>query len=370
VAIVAIVAGLGGVLADPSRNVLFAVLLFGLVAMLLAVLVVHRLITGQLREALASAEAQFAAQARNRQVDLTERAQLEAQLIQAQKMAAIGQLASGLAHDFNNTLMVAGGYADLLNAEAASSNLRVYSEAIARGVERGTELTRQLLAFARPADSAIQSVDVRLVVTGIVPLIRRLLGPEIKLGVEIPERPMVARVDACQLEHALINLSINARDAMPAGGAITVLVSGGRQRPAYATGARVSSRGPSGTALLAVAAGRPDSSVEITVRDSGSGIPSEHLDRIFEPFFTTKGEGHGSGLGLAMVSRFAAHAGGEVTVESALGIGTTVAIRLPSSEALVPPSRRIGEQPQLSDHDGPQSTRTGRGNPLAAGSRS
>jgi signal transduction histidine kinase len=238
-------------------------------------------------------------------------------------------------------------------------------------MERGTELTRQLLAFARPTDSAIQPVDVRHVVTGIVPLIRRLLGSKIEVGVEIPERPMIARLDACQLEHALINLAINARDAMPVGGRLTVVVNVGRPQTSNATGSRVSSRGafdadtPTGT----VAAAPTEEFVEIAVRDSGCGIPTEHLDRIFEPFFTTKREGHGSGLGLAMVSRFATHAGGDVTVESAPGVGTTVAIRLPRTEPAERPLPRIARQPRLPEHGGPRPGRSERADRLAASAR-
>lgn len=369
--VVAIVAGLGGILAEPSRNLVFNILPLGVVAMLVAVLAVHRRDTGRLRKALAAADAELAAQARSRQVDLTERANLETQLIQAQKMEAIGQLASGLAHDFNNTLMVAGGYADLLNAESASPNLHAYSEAIARVMERGTELTRQLLAFARPTDSAVQSVDVRPVVTGIIPLIRRLLGPEIDVGVEVAERPMIARLDACQLEHALINLSINARDAMPAGGRVTVVVDASRSRSRDATGSRVSSRGKSAGDIAPeiVAATRPEEFVEIAVRDSGAGIPTEHLDRIFEPFFTTKRDGHGSGLGLAMVSRFATQAGGEVAVESASGAGTTIAIRLPRAAAVEVSSPGIGRLPPLPDQGGPRTGRGGLADRLASAPR-
>jgi len=335
------------------------------------VLAVHRRVTGRLREALATAESEVAAQARSRHADRTERVQLEAQLLQAQKMEAIGQLASGLAHDFNNTLMVAGGYADLLNAEATSPHLRAYSEAIAGVMERGTDLTRQLLAFARPTESTIGPVDVRPVVTGLVPLIRRLLGSAIEVRVEVPERPTIVRLDACQLEQALINLAINAHDAMPLGGCLTVVVNAGRSQAGDPARSRVSSRGAfDGTIATGTgSAARPEEFVEIAVRDTGSGIPAEHLGRIFEPFFTTKREGRGSGLGLAMVSRFAARAGGDVTVESAPGAGTTVAIRLPRTEAAERLSPRTARQPRLPGTAGSQPERSGRPDRLAANSR-
>jgi signal transduction histidine kinase len=305
---------------------------------LMAGLVVHRRVTRRLRDALGAAQAELAAQVLSRRAAETERTHLQAQLLQAQKMEAIGQLASGLAHDFNNTLMAIDGYAGLINAEAVSPNLRAYAEGVAKGVERGTEITRQLLALARPTDSAVGHVDIRPVVTGIVPLIRRVLGSGIVIGLDVPDRPIIARIDACQLEHALINLSINARDAMPGGGRMAVSVAAAQDF------------------------------VEIKVRDTGSGIRAEHLDRIFEPFFTTKSDGRGSGLGLAMVSRFAAQAGGEVTVESAPGVGTTVAIRLPRAELAERRSPRIGRQSHA-DHGAHLSRRTRPLDRLAAGSR-
>ena len=237
--VVAIGAGLVVILADPSRNLVVSVLALGVVATLVAVLAVHRRVTRGLREALAAAEAEVATQTRIGRASQVERAQLEGQLLQAQKMEVIGQVASGLAHDFNNTLMVAGGYADLLNAEAATPNLRAYAEAITQGMERGTELTRQLLEFARPTASTIQPTDVRPVVSGLVPLIRRLLGSRIKVEVEIPEQPTIVQFDPCQLEQALINLAINARDAMPVGGRLTVVVNAGRSEFGDATRSRV-----------------------------------------------------------------------------------------------------------------------------------
>jgi signal transduction histidine kinase len=164
-------------------------------------------------------------------------------------------------------------------------------------------------------------VDIRAVISGLVPLLRQLLGPETEIAVDMPERPMIVHLDSGQLEQALINLAVNARDAMPKGGQLTFAVRSGRRSLAD----------PARTAMLG------DAFVELEVRDSGSGIPYELQDRIFEPFFTTKGVGRGSGLGLAMVSGFAARAGGEVSVESEPGKGTTFAIRLP--EARLPETR-------------------------------
>jgi PAS domain S-box-containing protein len=240
-------------------------------------------------------------------VDVTERVQLEAQLLQAQKMEAIGLLASGLAHDFNNTLTVAGGFAELIKAESTDPQVRTDAEAIVEVVEKSRELTRRLLAVGRTSDAPPCPVDVRDVIVDLAPLLRQTIGSIVEVELELPDRPMVARIDAGQLEQALINLAVNARDAMPDGGQLTISV---REVPAAA---------------------RADDQpfVEVVVRDSGTGIPAAVLDKIFEPFFTTKADGKGSGLGLSMVSGFAARAGGEVTVDSVLGRGTAVAIRLP-----------------------------------------
>jgi len=273
-------------------------------------------------------------------VDVTERVQLEAQLLQAQKMSAIGLLASGLAHDFNNTLTAAGGFAALIEEATDDPTIRSDAGSIIDVVERARKLTRQLLTFASESDASTRPVDVRAVVNALVPLIRQLIGPEIEISVEVPQRAMIVRLDAGQLEQAIINLAVNARDAMPDGGTLVVAVTPGRRNAPDA-----GEPGVLGGAF-----------VEIAVRDSGMGIPYEVQDRIFEPFFTTKGPGRGSGLGLAMVSGFAARAGGEVTVESEPGKGTTFAIRLPDarpreartrvrSDALIPRTSGHGIAP-------------------------
>ena len=237
-------------------------------------------------------------------VDVTERVQLEAQLLHAQKMEAIGLLASGLAHDFNNTLTVAGGFAELIRAETTDTQVAADAAAIAEVVEKARELTRRLLAVARDTGRPSEPVDVVDVVVELAPLLRQLLGGAVEVELDLPARPMVACLDIGQLEQALINLAVNARDAMPDGGTITIGI-----------------RGADGGV------------VEIFVRDTGTGIPTEILTQVFEPFFTTKPTGKGSGLGLAMVSGFAAKAGGQVTVASQPGEGTTFAICLPEIKA-------------------------------------
>ena len=235
-------------------------------------------------------------------IDVTDRVDLEAQLLEAQKMAVVGLLASGLAHDFNNTLAVAGGFATLIEETSTDSEIQADARAILDVVERASGVLRQLLSFARPAENSSRPVDVRLVVEGLLPLLRQLIGPEIRIDTELADEPMIARLDPGQLDQALINLAVNARDAMPRGGRLTIAVT---------------------------PVGRRGSSIEIAVRDSGSGIPPEIQARMFEPLFTTKEPGDGSGLGLSMVRGFAAGAGGDVAVESTLGRGSTFSIRLP-----------------------------------------
>jgi PAS domain S-box-containing protein len=253
-------------------------------------------------------------------VDVTERVQLEAQLLHAQKMEAIGLLASGIAHDFNNTLTVAGGFAELIKAETNDKQVATDAAAIVEVVEKARELTRRLLAVARDTSKPSEPVEVGDVVVELAPLLRQLLGGQIEVELELPVGPMVACLDSGQLEQALINLAVNARDAMPDGGTITIGV-----RAADA---------PAAAAIGGAAASAPQGPlVEIYVRDTGTGIAADLLEQVFEPFFTTKETGKGSGLGLAMVSGFAARAGGQVTVASEPGVGTTFAIRLPRIQA-------------------------------------
>ena len=235
-------------------------------------------------------------------VDVTERVEFEAQLFQVQKMEVVGLLASGLAHDFNNTLSVAGGFAALIEEASTEPGIQADARAILDVVERAGGVSRQLLSFARGSEKSTRPVDVRLVVEGLLPLLRQLMGTEIRIDTELAEAPMIARVDAGQLDQALINLAINARDAMPGGGRLTIAVS---------------------------AVGRRGSLIEIAVMDTGGGIDLAVQARMFEPFFTTKELGKGSGLGLSMVRGFAAGAGGDVAVDSTPGRGSTLSIRLP-----------------------------------------
>ena len=235
-------------------------------------------------------------------IDVTDRVELEARLLQAQKMEVVGLLASGLAHDFSNTLAVAGGFATLIAEASTEPEIRSDARAILDVVERARGVSRQLLSFARGSDKSSGPVDIRHVVEGILPLLRQLIGPAIRIDTQLPDEPMIARIDAGQLDQALINLAINARDAMLGGGRLVIAVS---------------------------SIGRRGSTIEIAVYDSGVGIAPEVQARMFEPFFTTKELGKGSGLGLSMVRGFAAGAGGDVAVDSTVGRGSTFSIRLP-----------------------------------------
>ena len=258
-------------------------------------------------------------------VDVTDRVRMEAQLTQAQKMGAVGLLASGIAHDFNNTLTAAGGYAELIRSGSEGA-VRDDATTLIEVVDRGRQLTRQLLDFARRGDGEPGQVDVRDVVIGIEPLIRRLIGSNVIVELSLGGEPLHASIQVGQLEQSLINLAINARDAMPGGGRLRITADtvAPDDQPRAAEGA-----------LTIVAVGRdrrrrPDD-IEIIVADAGAGIPPKVIANIFEPFYTTKPAGVGTGLGLAMVRGFVETAGGSLTVSSGPGKGTAFAIRLPRS---------------------------------------
>jgi PAS domain S-box-containing protein len=260
-------------------------------------------------------------------VDVTERVLIEEQLAQAQKMGAVGLLASGIAHDFNNTLTAAGGYAELIRSGSVGT-VRDDATTLIEVVDRGRQLTRQLLDFARRGDGAAGPVDVRQVIVGIEPLIRRLIGSSIAVELSLAGEPLTASIQVGQLEQSLVNLAINARDAMPDGGRLRIGVDTvAPERPPARDADRAS--------IVVVGRDRPAriDDLEITVSDGGCGIPEIVLASVFEPFFTTKPIGMGTGLGLAMVRGFVEAANGSLEVSSAVGVGTTFTIRLPRSQA-------------------------------------
>ncbi len=250
--------------------------------------------------------------------DITQRRAAEEQLIQAQKMESVGQLTGGIAHDFNNMLTVITGTIEILaDGVKDDPQLAKVAQLISEAADRGAELTSSLLAFARKQPLRPAEIDVNEFICEAVRLLSPTLGKQIQIETALSGDAWPALVDSSQLTSALVNLAINARDAMPLGGRLT-----------FATG-NVTLGVPE-----AVASGveRAGDYVAIEVRDTGTGIPQSHLDRIFDPFFSTKEVGRGTGLGLSMVFGFAKQSGGSVEVRSAEGCGTTFKIYLPKAD--------------------------------------
>ncbi len=245
-------------------------------------------------------------------INVTARRELEERLIQSQKMDAVGQLAGGVAHDFNNLLVVISGYTDLLLATVEDENSRVQLQEIGQAAERGSELVAQLLAFGRRAPNNTELVDLGALVHRIEPMLRRLIRGDIALIIEIGEDLPQVRADSGQLEQVLVNLVINARDAMPHGGEIRLRVEHSDLDEAQA-------------GELGLATGEW---VTLEVADNGSGMKSETRERIFEPFFTTKAPGKGTGLGLSTVFGIVEESSGTITVDTELGRGTAFSIHL------------------------------------------
>jgi signal transduction histidine kinase len=254
-------------------------------------------------------------------------ARLNSRLMQSQRMEAIGQLTGGVAHDFNNLLTVVLGNADLLAELSADDPVRrQLAEMIGAAAQRGAALTQQLLAFARkqPLDPSV--VDVNLRVVALDPMLRRTLGEHIEIELVRAAGLWPATVDPAQLENALLNLCLNARDAMPSGGKLTLETANAALDQRYAD-------------LHPDVA--PGQYVMLAVSDTGSGIPAEHLARVFEPFFTTKEKGRGTGLGLAMVYGFAKQSAGHVSIYSEPGHGTTVKLYLPRAPGARPQAEQV-----------------------------
>jgi nitrogen-specific signal transduction histidine kinase len=240
-------------------------------------------------------------------------------LRQAQKMEALGQLTGGVAHDFNNLLTIIRGASDLLREpDLAEARQRRYVDAITDAVQRATRLTSQLLAFARQQALKPEVFEVGARIGAIAEMLRTVVGPRIAIVVEIAGDRCQVEADLSQFEAALVNIAVNARDAMDEVGTLTVKVEAVSQIPA--------TRGQDGEAGEFVAISR---------RDTGSGIKPELLANIFEPFFTTKEIGKGTGLGLSQVYGFMQQSGGTVAIDSKLGAGTTVTLRLPCAAPAV-----------------------------------
>jgi two-component system, cell cycle sensor histidine kinase and response regulator CckA len=245
---------------------------------------------------------------------ITERKKLEEQLRQAQKMEAVGQLAGGIAHDFNNLLTIIFGYSDVLRAHTDTTpEIREPVEAINDAASRAADLTRQLLAFSRKSILQPKVLDVNATITNTGRMLTRLIGEHIQVSLVLDPAVAQVRVDPGQLDQVLMNLAVNARDAMPAGGTLRIATQQVELSAARA-------------AALEISAG---SHVVLTVSDTGVGMTSDVRERIFEPFFTTKGLGIGTGLGLAMVFGIVRQSGGAIHVDSTPGQGTTFSIFLP-----------------------------------------
>jgi PAS domain S-box-containing protein len=256
--------------------------------------------------------------------DMTERKIAEeelerarAALAQAQKMEAIGQLTGGVAHDFNNLLTVIANSLDLLSDPTRdNAQKRRIIDIAQRAAERGAKLNQQLLAFSRRQPLRPEPHDINALIGGFEPVLRRACREAIEFKLDLSPVPLAAKIDAQQFETALLNLVVNARDAMPTGGSLWI-----------------------STRLATVNAAAPVASelasgcyVKVAVSDNGDGMEEDVVRRAFEPFFTTKEVGKGSGLGLSQVYGFVAQSGGHVTIDSAPGLGTTVTLYLPATE--------------------------------------
>ncbi len=292
------------VLESPSRRAMryagFALLIV-MAALLVAV--------------LGAANAREAEANRKLEAEIREREKAEEALRQSQKMEAMGQLTGGVAHDFNNLLMVASSGIDLLDRTTDPARRERLRQGVRQAIDRGASLTQQLLAFSRRTPLKPEVVDIAARLAGMHALLDRSLREDVTVEIKIPPDLWRVEVDASQLEVAVLNIAINARDAMPDGGTITIEA---RNEPS----------------------GRPDGQgdiVRLAIRDTGVGVAPEMLTRLFEPFFTTKAVGKGTGLGLSQVYGFARASGGEAGVDSKLGEGTTIWLRIPRSTK-APPS--------------------------------
>ena len=272
------------------------------------------------------------------QLDVSKRRESEQSLRQAQKMEAIGQLTAGLAHDFNNLLQIVNGSLERMGARRAdeAAFVRHHAAAVA-AVERGARLTHQLLAFARRTRLEPKGVDLSQLVNSFGELLETSVGQRIHLNLDLQRRLPQVRVDPSQLEMALLNVVVNARDASPDGGAITV------------TTRAIHLNGDAQARQL-----EPGDYVMLSVRDEGTGMPPHVKARATEPFFTTKGPGSGTGLGLAMAQGFVQQSGGQLEIDSEPGRGTTIRMIFPRMVSeREEPERRRGYQTQPVDDAAP-----------------
>ena len=279
-------------------------LLVVMTSLVLAVLAQGQKALRRVNQTLAEANSEL-------QFQMEERSRTEEQLREAQKMQALGQLTGGIAHDFNNLLAVIQGAAEILQRPNLSEERRMkFTGSIIDSTARGAMLTGQLLAFARRQPLRPETIDINQSINKMLVMLQPTLGATIQLDTDLEEDVLPVEVDPGQFEAALLNIIVNARDAMPNGGKITIRTRG-----------------------TAIGEGdRGNGSVLVSVEDNGGGIADGDLARVFEPFFTTKGVGKGTGLGLSQVYGFAAQSGGEARIESLVGKGTTLTMWLPASD--------------------------------------
>jgi len=271
--------------------------------------------------------------------DITKQRKMEEQYRQAQKMEGIGQLAGGVAHDFNNILAVIQMYSDLLKSSGQlSADQSECAEEMSLTVQRAVALTRQLLLFSRREVFQPRDLDLSESITNTAKMLKRILGETVKMQLKMASQPMFAHADPGMMDQVLLNLAVNARDAMPNGGPLVIETSGVEFDQFAATQS---------------AQTRPGSFVCLSVSDSGSGIPPEVLPKIFEPFFTTKDVGKGTGLGLATVFGIVQQHQGWINVYTEVGHGTTFRIYLPR---LAKNAERKGALPALTDMPGGNET--------------
>jgi two-component system cell cycle sensor histidine kinase/response regulator CckA len=259
---------------------------------------------------------------------LEENRDLTEQLRRSQKIGALGRLAGGVAHDFNNLLQVIGGYADALGAvQMRRSERRRLARRIRRTTDRAAALTRQLLAFGRRQLLVPEVLDLNVTVLSLERMLTRVLGEDVHLASDLAGDLRAVKVDPGQIEQVLLNLAINARDAMPDGGALAIATANENFTTPFAH--------PALPVLVP-----PGAWVRLTVHDTGCGMDADTVAQAYEPFFTTKDASRGSGLGLSMVYGIVKQSGGYTWIDSAPSAGTAVHVLLPSVDAVVEPRRR------------------------------
>lgn len=263
-------------------------------------------------------------------VDVTDLKHAEERLRQAQKMESVGQLAGGIAHDFNNILMAMQGYAELLRMRLTDPDLIKFVDHILKGSDRAAQLVRHLLAFGRRQMLNLEHLDMNEVVTGVTPLLKKTIRDDIELRIQLFDSRLPVYADRVQLEQVLINLSANARDAMPAGG--TLYIETGL--------VQIDSTYTQGNLSM-----KPGDYVLLLVSDTGCGMDEKVKARVFDPFFTTKEFGKGTGLGLAIVQGIVAQHNGFINIYSETGEGTTFKIYLPLDRVGEEPTNQVAQQP-------------------------